>query len=225
MQIFKKKDPKISFKDMRNFEAATLDEIREAAKDSNSWTEVTNRLNSLNRFQQKLVAKAGETPEELMRRRHDLEEKAQILRNRRNEIEQAQKKAKADADNKFAADSWKQEYPNLRYSADTTVSRMHHFGLAQVPISAVPWKKIDDKSKGVVEIVTASGRTVKVDFTRLNAQHWRLLKEQRYSPLLIGVENSHIVRDGKKEGIMLDEKFHAHERIVLQQTWLAIMLT
>ena len=62
--IFKKKENprKITFKDISDFEAATLDEIHEAAENCNSWAEITNRLNSLIRFQQKLTAKAGQTP-------------------------------------------------------------------------------------------------------------------------------------------------------------------
>jgi hypothetical protein len=222
MLKFKKKE--ITFEDISDFEAATQQEIQEASANCNNWAEVTNRLNSLTTYKNKLTAKAGQIPEDVMKRRHDLEAKAQILRNRLNEIERAQKKAKSDADNNFAAESWTQEYKNLRYSADITVSRMHRLGIADVPLSAVQWKTIKDNNDGVVEIVTLSNRRVKVDLTRLSATHWKLLKEQRFSPLFIGIENSHIVRDGKKENIMLDSSFHTREKIVIQQTWLAVML-
>jgi hypothetical protein len=222
-KILKKKEP-MTFKDIQDFERATIEQVKEATNNCESWAEVTNRLNSLTLFKNKLTAKAGQVPEDVMARRRNLEAKCQILRTRRNQIEAEQAEAKADADKRFAETTWKQERSNFRYSVDGAVSRMHRLGIDQVPISMVQWKKCENES-GIVEVVTASNRRVKIDFTRLTARHWQLLKEQRFSPLLIGVENSHILRDGKKEGIMLDSNFHPREKIVIQQTWLAVMLT
>jgi hypothetical protein len=222
LKLLKKKPKNITFADIEDFEAATLEEIKQAAINCNKWAEIKNRLSSLTRFQQKLTPKAGQTPEDVMKRRRDLEEKSQILRRRLDEIERQQTKDKATADKKFAAETWKREYANFRYSADSAVAMMHRLGIAQVPISAIPWKRCEET--GVVQIRTSSGRTLTLDFSKLDAAHWRVLTGQRFAPLLIRLEAAAKIVDGKRQPIMIDGNFHGNEKILTAESFLAIML-
>lgn len=218
----KKKEEPTTFKNIENFETVSDEDLKEAADNCPSWAEVKGRLDSLMRFQQRLQPLAGQVPEDVMARRHNLEEKCQILRNRLNQIEAEQARQRQQAADNYAKEAWKTEQPNLRWSADPIIATIHRLGTAQVPLSSVKWQKCP--TDGRISIHTASGRTVKVDLSRLPSAYWKTLSEQRFSPLMIGIENSGVVIDGKKQGIMLDSKFHPDKRIVTTPTFLAVML-
>jgi hypothetical protein len=226
LNILKKKEPethKLTFKAINDFEAATPEQIEESAENCTSWAEINSRLNSLMRFQQGLKPLAGQVPEDVMVRRRDLENKCQILRNRLNEIEAQQGRDKKAADERYAAETWKREQPNFRYAYGSMVNTMHRLGLSQVPISSVQWQKCDEN--GIVEITTASHRSVKIDFKRLPASYWKTLTEQRFSPVIIPVEGTSKLVDGKREPLLHDGRFHGDSRIVTIPTFVAVMLT